>query len=932
MRLKPIAVSFLFSVFPAFASPSISGTSGIINMPDARVGDDGTFSVGYSYDRPYASLWTALTLLPNLQMTGRFVGIRGTSGFSGNYQESYGSYKDKVIDLKLRLLEEGRLTPAVVYGRNDIFGTGLFEADYVALSKQIGPLDTIIGYGRKRLDGPFGGVRWTLPYDKGAWSLLAEYDTVDYKKDFRADETYAGKREGGPVFGVEYRWGWLGAKLTRSRDHSSINTYINIPFDQKEFVPKIFEPASYATVRVRPSESEWKKDSSHSQQLLAALHKQDYKSVGIAYQRGVLHLDLSNTRINNIGRAIGRAVRTALYFAPVETRAINVRYQRNDLPIAEYEFFDLNALSDYLNKKMTREKFREFVLVKYAGTEPRLESEYLDVVSASLDEDINVGFVNNEDGKSLQLRGTDSQNNNFSIAPKVAMYFNDPSGAFRYEVNAQASSQLHLGTGQYLDSALTYKVIEDVSKVQNPSNSLLPHVRTDVAEYKRGNPFRLNQLAYTHLFQPGERFYGKFSAGIFEEMFGGVAGQLVYFPPSSRWMAELTTEAVQQRDYNGWFGRRDYKTVTGLLSLHYKLPLGVSVTGRVGRFLAKDNGVRVEFKRRFNSGIEAGAWYTYTDGKDTTSPGTPSSPYHDRGLFMSIPFDSMLPADTQSGVKMSIAPWTRDVGQIVDVPRDLVRQLEDPVRQMALDDGLGNIAEHPEEVSQDQLPDPAWWPSASGVRMRLSQSAGGLPEVSDAAIAAGASAALLAGVVSQDKAIDDKVTARKNNKLLETWSRAGSAAPVVAVGLSGLAMGFSDDPVLVNTAVISLQSAALALGASMGVKKMTERARPQEAKGKRWTRSARGDSSFTSNHAVVTFAAVTPYAETYRQPWLYAAAGLASAGRVAGHKHWASDVVVGSLLGYGTGYWLWRSQKGIQLVPQISDGGKNIGLALDMQY
>ena len=98
MRLTPIALSLLCLPFYAVAVPSLTGQSGLMNMPDARVEADGQYGLGYSYDSPYSTLWTNLTFLPYLQMNGRFVGIRGTPGFNGKYQQSYGSYKDKVID------------------------------------------------------------------------------------------------------------------------------------------------------------------------------------------------------------------------------------------------------------------------------------------------------------------------------------------------------------------------------------------------------------------------------------------------------------------------------------------------------------------------------------------------------------------------------------------------------------------------------------------------------------------------------------------------------------------------------------------------------------------------------------------------------------------------------------------------------------------
>lgn len=60
-------------------------------------------------------------------------------------------------------------------------------------------------------------------------------------------------------------------------------------------------------------------------------------------------------------------------------------------------------------------------------------------------------------------------------------------------------------------------------------------------------------------------------------------------------------------------------------------------------------------------------------------------------------------------------------------------------------------------------------------------------------------------------------------------------------------------------------------------------------------------ASFPSGHTAVAFAIITPYAQIYHQPWLYAipiTVGLARIAAVDGH--WASDVVAGGFLGWLT--------------------------------
>ncbi|WP_449406036.1 YjbH domain-containing protein [Massilia phosphatilytica] len=282
------------------------------------------------------------------------------------------------------------------------------------------------------------------------------------------------------------------------------------------------------------------------------------------------------------------------------------------------------------------------------------------------------------DGSTVQLASEDREANRFKVAPKVSLFFNDPSGALRYEVWAAANYSRRLGQGLYLDSDLKFTALENVSGVTQPSNSRLPHVRSDIADYKRGGRFKLNRLLVNQYLMPAERVYARVSGGLYEEMFRGLGGQVLYLPKDSRWAADLTADALQQRGVKGWFDKRDYNTVTGFASLHYKLPYDVTVTARAGRFLAKDDGIRVEFKRRFPSGVEVGAWYTKTNGHDITSPGTPSNPYNDKGIFLSVPLNIMLPIDSQATAGVALAPWTRDVGQMVATPGDLYDLVEQP--------------------------------------------------------------------------------------------------------------------------------------------------------------------------------------------------------------------------------------------------------------
>jgi membrane-associated phospholipid phosphatase len=923
------------------ASPTVNGQSGYINMPSAWVEQDGTFSTGYGYDSPYGSTWVSATFLPFLQVTGRYVSITGTPAFSSSedsgYGKGYGRYKDKVVDAKLNVWKGSDWTPAISVGATDLLGTELFKGQYIVASKIFGSarnFEASLGYGRKRLSSVFAGARWA-PISLPGWAVVAEYDANNYKNDYQAASTGAALREKGPAVGLEYRWGWLGAQIARHRDHFSANAYVSIPFSEREFIPKLYEPAPFDPKKApaRASAAEWQQDGSHGAALAQALVKQDFKNVRVALDSNVLKLTLTNNRISNMGRAVGRAARTALAFAPAGTRAIHITYTKLEQPIATYEFQDLQRLTDYLTGLGNRDTFLQTVAVRYATPADRIDDQ-LGLLAAMREEGNGLAVQTGQDGNIVQVVSEDREANRFKVVPKLGFFFNDPSGALRYEVSAAANYDKRLGQGTYLNSAFKLNLLENVSGVTQASNSLLPHVRTDIAEYKRGDRFKLSKLMLNQYLTLDERVYARASAGFYEEMYRGLGGQVLYLPKDSRWAADLSVDALQQRGYKGWFDKRDYQTVTALGALHYKLPYDITATARAGRFLARDEGVRLEFKRRFTSGVEIGAWYTKTNGKDITSPGTPTNPYNDKGIFLSVPLNIMLPMDSQASAGMVLAPWTRDVGQMVTSPGDLYELFEQPRRDLTTYDGLGNFAERRDEqnlaaVNPPVRPMPDMWPL---FRYRVEQSFSNTPTLPQWAKGTVLGGGAILGGALLDKPVDRFMQKHAGSSVARAWDNVGKGMPIVLAGAAAGAVAFGDARAQ-NMGIISLESIAGAAAVSMATKRIVGRARPSEGLGQWSKTSDRSNASFPSNHSTVAFAAVTPFAQEYDAPWLYGLAAASSLGRAAGRQHWVSDVVAGGVLGYAMGSWLWQAQRSdTRSSVAVAPGPKSVSVAWSGSY
>ena len=98
----------------------------------------------------------------------------------------------------------------------------------------------------------------------------------------------------------------------------------------------------------------------------------------------------------------------------------------------------------------------------------------------------------------------------------------------------------------------------------------------------------------------------------------------------------------------------------------------MQLTFNIGRFLAKDYGVNVDFAKRFDSGIVMGAFAAITDvSSEEYGEGS-----FTKGFYISIPFDlfSIKPATGRG--KLPWIPISRDGGQMLNRPSMLYNTTE----------------------------------------------------------------------------------------------------------------------------------------------------------------------------------------------------------------------------------------------------------------
>jgi membrane-associated phospholipid phosphatase len=126
-----------------------------------------------------------------------------------------------------------------------------------------------------------------------------------------------------------------------------------------------------------------------------------------------------------------------------------------------------------------------------------------------------------------------------------------------------------------------------------------------------------------------------------------------------------------------------------------------------------------------------------------------------------------------------------------------------------------------------------------------------------------------------------------------------TAGLMYGIGCSG-----HRSPYAANTGWVALEAMGAANGVNLGIKALTNRqyAYQQNSQGEFWE----GGKSFSSGHAATSFAFAAVIAHRYPDKrWLkWTAYGLATAvslSRLAGKKHFPSDILVGGTIGYVTG-------------------------------
>ena len=366
------------------------------------------------------------------------------------------------------------------------------------------------------------------------------------------------------------------------------------------------------------------------QRIISGLENQKLKVMGLNVQKDRLIVLIENPRYRRDTEAVARTARVLSATAPAEINYFEITFLIAGQPTATVTLprAQIDALA-------------------------RREGSPAELFQAT---DIGPGQFAPLDHLSPDLF---PQLNTF-LFPVLQESLFDPNNPIYVRLGVGAGGEVRLTRGWSLDASLVATIWDNFNQINRPSNSVLPHVRSDIAEYLKQGRYGIANLSTSYFFKLAPELYGRVTGGILEQMFDGVGGELLYRPFDARWAVAVDAWEVRQRGFNDLLDIRKYQVFTGHVTAYYQLPwhdVGVSVS--LGQYLAGDRGATFQFWRTFSTGVQIGAWFTLTN----VSAARFGEGSFDKGIYIIIPLEWAAPFASRSSYDLSLRPIQRDGGQ-----------------------------------------------------------------------------------------------------------------------------------------------------------------------------------------------------------------------------------------------------------------------------
>jgi hypothetical protein len=651
------------------------GVGGILDIPSARMNEENELTVTYSR-KDVADIYAiGYQVLPRVEASFRYSvnNARKLSPVPGTGCEfgTGGLYgcddnRDRSFEVKVKLWEESEYLPDVSVGIRDLLGTGQWGAEYLVASKRIGEnLDVTAGIGWGRLAeravasnpliqldpafavrdtdfglggtfslksffrgpdiGAFGGLRYRIPQ----WrvELLAAYNSDSYARE-RALGTIP---DADPIsFGVEWE-ATPGVRLTASwQQGNQFALKLSASLNTGQPSPRK-RPNGFGAERVPiepPAELErgvewWPRlvqDAEASGLLVREVKESPQGSLQVRY---------TNQTFQEEADAIRRVLTLTELYAPTRITEVTATGDAMGLPTHAVRYRRPNLESP--------------ALLQQPGRIDLLPPQTIEAPD--------------------KVREYQYPNGSFNVGLNARMYIMDPDFPLLYQLSAVVDGAVDFGDGWSANGRWVQSIKSQFDRIQRDGDSQLPPVRTDLRKYLQEGKSGVDSFALVKRGVLREDVFYQLYGGVLEEMYSGAGGEILWRPFDKPFAIGANLNGVVQREYDKGFGLRDFKTVTGHVSLYWATPwYNFDVAVHAGRYLARDIGATFEIQKRFSNGWSVGAFATLTDVPfEVFGEGS-----FDKGLVFRIPFDLYSTKNTRGAYRTIIRSINRDGGRMLD--------------------------------------------------------------------------------------------------------------------------------------------------------------------------------------------------------------------------------------------------------------------------
>ena len=677
-------ITFLtFSAFASNNTANYAGNTGILETPNGRIMPDWSMRMFINQDKPYTYYGIAATPLPFLESNFHMTQMDGTSNLTGFGENStYGDYKDKSFSFKLLLKKEDKYSPSVVFGGEDIWGTGLYTSKYIAMSKEIGYFDLTAGYAKGRLAGqsvstsgvnsestnntafafmrnldwgggkPFGSAEFKATPDL---SLVTEYSPINYEKD-KINPFLNGNKYDLPDSNINY-----GLKYSLSNNSTITLSYqrgnqisfgyvYQFGFSRTGLFEHEPEPKWKASENAKKS-YENLDEKQLSDKLSNEIAAEKMSNIKTSVNENKIWTEFDNPQYDDDLKAVGRAISTIDEVAPENYDTIYATLKTRDVPMKTVKV-NRQEFDAYENEQVSSDYFKNAVIITNSV------------------EDMEEEFKNGkEDVYKTDIYGTEKLS--FSAAPSLKHYLNDREKPYATKASAMASMNYDIASGLFLKARVFHPFYNTIKDIQNrggledigtEENKL--SIRSGMLKYTQYNDTQLSNLTIDYLFRaPGETI-GKVEVGYLDLAFTGTDLEWYKSFYDDRFGLGLQYQYLYKRPVDDMFSIYDDLTYDAkfinaymLLSDKYNIHLGV----KAGEFLAGDKGARFDILRTYRS-FTIGAYTTFTNSEEVFTS-EENRNYIDKGVYIRIPIDTVSKQKYKGSLSYTLTPWTRDVGQ-----------------------------------------------------------------------------------------------------------------------------------------------------------------------------------------------------------------------------------------------------------------------------